>query len=44
MATSEKNGAARAREKTARSKRLYWGFGTAVVAAVLFTFYVSGYV
>jgi hypothetical protein len=34
----------RAKEKTVRSKRLYWGFGTAVVAAVLFTFYVSGYV
>ena len=44
MATSEKNGVAWAKEKTAGSKRLYWGFGTAVVAAVLFTFYVSGYV
>src|SRR5580765_1648034 len=44
MATSEKNGLAWAKEKTAHSKRLYWGFGTAVVAAVLFTFYVSGYV
>ena len=44
MAIPDKNGAARAKEKTVRSKRLYWGFGTAVVAAVLFTFYVSGYV
>src|ERR1051326_2995475 len=44
MAAIEKNGAARAKEKEARSKRLYWGFGTAIVAAVLFTFYVSGYV
>src|SRR5882724_11327519 len=44
MATTEKNGAVRTKEKTARSKRLYWSFGTIVVAAVLFTFYVSGYV
>src|SRR5215813_11224318 len=44
MATPDKNGVARANEKAARSKRLYWGFGTAVVALVLFTFYVSGYV
>lgn len=44
MATTEKNGAERVKEKAARSKRLYWGFGTIVVAAVLFTFYISGYV
>jgi len=44
MATPDKNGASRAKEKETRSKRLYWGFGTAIVAAVLFTFYVSGYV
>src|SRR5882672_1328139 len=44
MAATEKNGAVRAKEKTARSKRLYWSFGTIVVAAILFTFYVSGYV
>src|SRR5882757_3625316 len=44
MATTEKNGAARAREKAARSKRFYWVLGTIVVAAVLFTFYYSVYV
>src|SRR5882757_7089838 len=44
MAMAEKNGAVRTKEKTARSQRLYWVLGTVVGAAVLFTFYVSGYV
>ena len=44
MATTEKNGTARAKEKAARFKRFYWVLGTIVVAAVLFTFYYSVYV
>src|SRR5882757_9052708 len=41
---NEKNGAAQAKEKAMRSKKLYWVVGTLVVAAVLFTLYYSVYV
>ena len=41
---NEKNGAAQAKEKALRSKRLYWVIGTLIVAAVLFTVYFSVYV
>jgi hypothetical protein len=41
---NEKNGAAQAKERALRSKRLYWVIGTLIVAAVLFTVYYSVYV
>ncbi len=41
---NEKNGAAQAKEKAQRSKKLYWVIGTIIVAAVLFTLYYSVYV
>ena len=41
---NDKNGAALAKEKDMRSKKLYWVIGTIIVAAVLFTLYYSVYV
>ena len=40
----DSNGSTKAREKALRSKKLYWVFGTCVIALVLFTLYYSLYV